>query len=120
MDSRHEVKQENKTNVIVVTPQDLDFDAIVNHQQLAFSEIIEKTGTRYLFNEAYYRWKYAPPAGNALIAISYDELGMVATNAMYPLDILAGNKKIRGWQSCDTATHPRGRNKGQFMKCIGA
>jgi len=112
--------EQYQENFIVMSPKNLDFGELVKLQQEAFSEIIEKTGTSYLFSEDYYRWKYSPPAGDARIALLRDSAGLVAANSMYPLDILANGEKIRGWQSCDTATLLRGRGKGYFMKCIGA
>lgn len=110
----------NHYHIVVMEPKTLDFSAVANLQQIAFAEIINKTGMGYLFTEPYYRWKYFAPAGEAKIALLYDEAGLAAVNAMYPMDILANGTRIRGWQSCDTATHPRGRGKGHFMQCIGA
>lgn len=112
-------KQEDP-DIVVMGPNSLDFKTIVELQQLAFSKIIEKTKTGYLFTEPYYRWKYSAPGGDAKIALLYDKDGLVAANAMYPLDILANGERIRGWQSCDTATHPRGRKKNYFVQCIRA
>jgi len=105
-------------NISVVGPEALDFGAFVKLQQEAFAEIISQTDTKYLFTESYYRWKYNSPVGSAKIALVQDEGGLLAANSMYPLDIMAGGNCIRGWQSCDTATLPRGRGKGYFMKCI--
>lgn len=107
-------------NISVVGPEALDFGDLVKLQREAFAKIIGQTGTDYLFDEAYYRWKYHPPTGNAKIALLQDGVGLVSANSMYPLDILADGARILGWQSCDTATHPRGRGKGYFMKCLGS
>lgn len=104
----------------VVGPDSLDFGSYVALQREAYAEIVGPTGTGYLLTEPYYRWKYTPPAGGARIALVEDEMGLVAANAMYPLRIRAGDDRIVGWQSCDTATHPRGRGKGNFMKCLAA
>lgn len=104
----------------VVGPEELDFGPFVNLQQKAYAEIVGATGTGYLLTEPYYRWKYAPPAGSAKIALVEDETGLIAANSMYPLNILSGGDRILGWQSCDTATDPRGRGKGYFMKCLHA
>jgi hypothetical protein len=45
---------------------------------------------------------------------------MVATNAMFPLELRKGKMRFSGWQSCDTATLPEARGKGYFSKCIEA
>lgn len=102
----------------VVGPEELDFELFVKLQRKAYAEIVGPTGTGYLLTEPYYRWKYAPPAGHAKIALVEDETGLVAANSMYPLHILASGDRILGWQSCDTATDPRGRGKGYFIKCL--
>jgi len=105
--------------VKVIDAQDLDFAAFVTLQREAYSQIIAQTGTGYLFTESYYRWKYAPPSGRARIALVLDGPA-VAANSMFPLTLRAGSATIAGWQSCDTATHPKARGKGYFMKCLGA
>ncbi|MFT4059631.1 MAG: GNAT family N-acetyltransferase [Legionella sp.] len=114
------IDQQKDYSLVVTGPASLDFDAIEQLQQFAFSKIIEKTGTGYLFTAPYYRWKYSAPAGNAKIALLHDKEGLVAVNAMYPLNLLANGEWIQGWQSCDTATHPRGRRKSYFVQCIKA
>lgn len=120
MINRVRLNQQDSYNVIVTDPHTLDFKSVTRLQQTAFANIIEKTGTGYLFTEPYYRWKYSAPAGDAKIALIHDDEGLVAVNAMYPLDLLADSKWIRGWQLCDIATHPRGRKKGYFVRCIDA
>jgi hypothetical protein len=114
------INQQKDYTIAVISPAALDFDAVEQLQQRAFSKIIEKTGTGYLFTAPYYRWKYFAPTGDAKIAVIHDKEGLVAVNAMYPLTILAQGKCIQGWQSCDTATHPRGRRKRYFVQCIKA
>jgi hypothetical protein len=107
-------------DVKVIGPAELDFSAFVDLQREAFAEIIAETGTGYLFDEANYRWKYEPPAGPARIALVVDDGELVAANSMYPLTVRSGTATVAGWQSCDTATHPKARGKGYFMKCLGA
>jgi len=106
--------------VKVVGPEELDFKALVQLQRDAFADLIARTGVGYLFDEANYRWKYRPPAGGARIALVVDAGEIVAANAMYPLQIRRGTTTVSGWQSCDTATHPKARGKGYFMKCLDA
>jgi GNAT superfamily N-acetyltransferase len=107
-------------DVKVVGPAELDFQALVALQRAAFAEVIEKTGAGYLFDVANYRWKYSPPAGGARIALVLDGGEIVAANSMYPLTIRCGKDTVAGWQSCDTATHPKARGKGYFLKCLTA
>jgi hypothetical protein len=111
---------DNQYVPIIKEPKALDFDVLEELQQIAFSQIIAKTGTGYLFTAPYYRWKYSAPAGDAKVALIYDDADLVAINAMYPLDLLVQGERIRAWQSCDTAIHPRSRLKGYFVQCINA
>lgn len=107
-------------DIRVVGADELDLAAFVALMREAYAEIIKETGTGYLFTDAYYRWKYAPPAGRARIALVVDAGEPVAANSMYPLAIRSRTATVAGWQSCDTATHPRARGKGYFMKCLAA
>lgn len=67
-----------------------------------------------------YQWKYATPFGTARIATVRDAGRLVAANAMYPLEAVHEGRRIRAWQSCDTATHPSARGQGHFMRCLHA
>ncbi|MBW1880478.1 MAG: GNAT family N-acetyltransferase, partial [Deltaproteobacteria bacterium] len=98
---------------------DLDYEAFAALQREAFAEVIERAGsTADWMTPELYRWKYHPPAGNALIAVVYEGDDLVAANAMFPLEIRHGGDAVRGWQSCDTATAPRGRGQGYFVGCL--
>ncbi len=106
--------------VSIVKPELLDFSAFEKLQQEAFAEVIGDTVSGALQTAAYYRWKYCPPSGPAVVAIVHDETGLLAANSMFPLTVTWKGRDICGWQSCDTATLPRARGKGYFMKCLGA
>lgn len=106
--------------VRVLTPDQLDFAAFVELQKAAFAEVIGSSGAGSLLSEPYYRWKYGPPEGMARIALVYEDGALVAANSMYPLRARSAAGWIRAWQSCDTATHPKGRGRGHFMRCLNA
>jgi hypothetical protein len=106
--------------VKILTPAQLDFSAFTALQQAAFAELVRETGTGYLLSESYYRWKFTSPEGEARIALVYDDGELLATNSMYPLRVSSADGSVRAWQSCDTATHPRGRGRGHFMRCLKA
>jgi hypothetical protein len=108
------------TEVEVLTPEQLDFAALVALEHAAFAEIIARTGTGDQFTEPYYRWKYNPPEGGARIALLHENGELLAANSMYPLRVCAGDGAVRAWQSCDTATHPKGRGRGYFLRCLAA
>lgn len=103
----------------VVSPDELDLQAYAHMQRQSFAELLQQSGVSDEFiSPKYYQWKYRPPAGNARIALVFDEGEMVASNAMFPLKIAVGERELQGWQSCDTATVPKARGKGYFMKCL--
>lgn len=104
----------------VVAASRLDYTEYARLQQDAFADIAANSGTPFVQSPEYFRWKYNPPAGDAKVALIRDEEGLLAANAMYPLALRDGAALQVGWQSCDTATRPRGRGKGYFMACLKA
>jgi GNAT superfamily N-acetyltransferase len=106
--------------ITVISAEQLNYEEFVDMQLQAFAEIIRETGVRDLFSAPYYRWKYATPFGCAKIAQVRDNGVLVAANSMYPLRIAWAGGTLPVWQSCDTATHPKARGKGYFMKCLKA
>ena len=107
-------------DVSVTTPDRLDFGEFVRLQREAFAAVIGDASMVDALSEPYYRWKYAPPAGQAKIALVRDQGRLVAANSMFPLQVRYAGTTVRAWQSCDTATHPDARRKGYFMKCLAA
>jgi hypothetical protein len=107
--------------VRVIDSDDLDYEEFTNLQREAFAELLAKSGASDAFLQPeFFRWKYNPPAGRARIALAYDESGLIASNAMFPLRVRHADSTVLAWQSCDTATAPRGRGKGCFSDCIGS
>lgn len=105
----------------VFSVQDLDLEEYSRLQREAFREILARSGISDSYmNPEFFRWKYAPPAGSGKIAVAFEGNTMVAANAMLPLKIRRGTTTVLGWQSCDTATVPKARGKGYFMKCLNA
>ncbi|MBL8859844.1 MAG: GNAT family N-acetyltransferase [Planctomycetes bacterium] len=100
---------------------ELDQEAYCRLQQQAFTAIFVKNAIPLeRLNRAFFTWKFAPPAGAARVAVVMHGNEMVATNAMFPLQLVHGEGRERGWQSCDTATSPAARGKGYFKQCIAA
>lgn len=100
---------------------DLDQAAYCRLQQRAFAEIFARHAIPIArLDTRFFTWKYAPPAGRGRIAVMFHGEEMVASNAMFPLDLATGMHRSRGWQSCDTGTSPAARGKGYFKACIGA
>lgn len=111
------------TEVRVLPASEVDLEAYAALQRRAFAEVLARTGTDSSFLTAeHFGWKYAPPAGEARIAVVRGADGqLVAVNAMFPLEVVGPNGERRiAWQSCDTATAPEGRGQGNFGRCLRA
>jgi hypothetical protein len=105
-------------DISVITSDELDYVEFSGLQQEAFADVPGQTERLLIQTPDYYRWKYNAPAGTAKIALARIDGELVAANAMFPLTISAGPIRIPGWQSCDTATHPKARGKWLFSKCL--
>lgn len=105
----------------LVGADDLDYEAYTDLQRAAFAELLDQRGasSEHLV-PAYFRWKYHPPAGPAWIAVVRDGAGYAAANAMFPVTLRHGDRLVRAFQSCDTATRPEARGKGLFGACLRA
>ena len=103
----------------LVDAVDLDYEEYANLQKRAFAALLAKSQVSDAFMSAdYYRWKYNPPFGKGIIATIRERGALVAANGMLPLEICRDRIRIKGWQSCDTATLPSARGKGYFPKCV--
>ncbi len=97
---------------------ELDYDAYTALQKEAFADLLAETGSSDQFmTPEYFRWKYNPPSGTALIALYINEGKMVASTAMFPLKIRKGSNVIAGWQPCDVSTLIEARGRGHFFRC---
>jgi len=98
---------------------ELDFLAFSSLQKQSFAQLLTDVKISDDFmSPDFFRWKYNPPIKTAKIAVVYEGKEMVASNAMMPCEVSSKNEKITGWQSCDTATLPKARGKGCFLKCL--
>jgi hypothetical protein len=103
----------------LIPADELDYEGFTALQRAAFAEVLTEmdTSNDYM-TPAFYRWKYRTPAGRALIAAVYEGDTLVATNAMFPLILRQGSRRLFAWQSCDTATLPSARGRGYFSLCL--
>ncbi|HEY3998536.1 MAG TPA: hypothetical protein VGO93_06705 [Candidatus Xenobia bacterium] len=105
----------------VVTAASVDYDEIVRLQREAFFGVASQEQLDANQTPQYYKWKYTMAGGEARVAQVRDAGGMlVAMNSMFPLALTDGTRTVRGWQSCDTSTHPKARGQGWFVKCLQA
>jgi hypothetical protein len=108
-------------SVEVVDGRALDYDAFSALQLEAYATLLSERGASNAHMKPdHYRWKFAPPSAMAKIAYVRDGERMVAANAMFPVDVRRDGERIRGWQSCDTATALDARGKGYFSSCLDA
>lgn len=101
-------------------PGELDYGAVLELQHHAFRDVMTPEQIERNLNRAYYEWTHNPPAGEARIAVAHDGDQLVAMNSMFPLVLDTPDGKVRGWQSCQTATHFSARGQGLFMRCLNA
>ncbi len=107
--------------VEVVEAAALDHKAYCRLQRAAFTELLAERGASDDFiTPEFFRWKYCPPAGSTKIALVRQGDRIVASNGMYPVVIRSGSSRLKGWQSCDTATAPDSRRQGHFGSCLRA
>ncbi|MCR9243707.1 MAG: GNAT family N-acetyltransferase [bacterium] len=105
----------------VVSPGELDPAAYSELQQRVFGPVLRENGlTTDRLTPAVFDWKYRPPAGDGRIAVVEVEGAMVASNAMFPVELARGDERFAGWQSCDTVTAPAARGRGYFKACLRA
>lgn len=107
--------------VETLTASTVDFDELARLQRKSFEGVAAPDQLEGVQTPEYYRWKYTLAGGEARIAqIRNDSGELIAMNSAFPLTLTNGDGTTRGWQSCDTATHPSARGKGYFLKCLSA
>ncbi len=108
-------------DINVVDAAKVDYGEIVKLQRKSFEGVTGSEELNITQVADYYQWKYEQPIGYAKVAQVRDkDRNLVAMNSAFPLTLIQGNKTLRGWQACDSATHPSARGKGLFYKCIQA
>lgn len=107
------------TQLRIYSPDELDMTEYCHLQQFAFKELFEKNkiGIDYLDN-AFFKWKYNPPAGKAKIAVATHNGKMIASVAMYPVFFVKKGGIFKGWHFVEAATLPEARGKKLFLKCM--
>jgi hypothetical protein len=106
--------------VSVIGPDQLDGEQHAALIQRAFAPILAGSGVEGMLTPEFHRWKYTGPLAPARIAVVNDGERLLATNAMYAVDVVWDDRRIRGWVSSDTATDPDARGPGYFLACLRA
>jgi hypothetical protein len=101
----------------ILESHQIDYENFAGFQKVAFAKRLEELNysDSYL-NADFFRWKYNPPAGHAKIAILRKGTELISTTSLVPIDIIFEGEKVRGWQLCDAATHPKAMGRGYHRK----
>lgn len=109
----------NEPKVILYSADQLDIAAYCLLQQSSFADLFKQNNIvgNYL-DPAFFQWKYNTPAGKARIAVVNENGHMVASVAMYPVNLINGDKISTSWHFVEAATLPEARGRGLFKACM--
>ena len=108
-------------DVRLVVATELDVEAHAALQQRVFGHVLEENGIPLeRLGPAVFRWKLAPPAGPARVAVVMKDGAMLASCSAFPLSFARGDERVRAWHLCDAATAPEARGQGHFGRVMDA
>lgn len=106
----------------LLDPATADLEELASLQRESFKGVTGTTAMdvlmQSLHSAEHYRRKYQAPAGKARIVAIRESGELLAMNAIVPELLRHASGAALGWQSCDTATHPKGRGRGLFKTCV--
>ncbi|RXK62449.1 GNAT family N-acetyltransferase [Lacibacter luteus] len=105
--------------IYITDSKQLDIEKYCQLQRAAFADVFAKSGidTSYL-DTAFFTWKYNPPAGPARIAVAEENGKLLASVAMYPVELLHNKKIKQGWHFVEAAVLPEARGRRLFPACM--
>jgi len=107
--------------VRIVTSDALDTGAHAALQQRVFGHILEDNSIPLeRLGEAVFRHKLAPPRGPARLALIEDDGEILSSCTGFPVELAAGQRRVRGWHLCDAVTAPEARGRGLFTRVLTA
>ena len=109
----------NEPKVILYSADQLDIAAYCLLQQSSFADLFKQNNIvgNYL-DPAFFQWKYNTPAGKARIAVISENGQMVASVAMYPVNLIMGGEISTSWHFVEAAPLPEARGRGLFKACM--
>lgn len=107
--------------VRIIEPNALDVERHAALQQRVFGPILEENGIPLSrLGAEVFAWKLAPPCGSARIALVERDGELLSCCSAHPVELGAGDDRVRGWQLCDAATAPEARGRGLFGRVLRA
>ncbi len=104
----------------VVASEALDVEAHAALQQRVFGHVLEENAIPpERLGAEVFAWKLAPPLGSARVAFVADAGGApLSSCTAFPVELAAGEQRVRGWHICDAATLPEARGRGLFGRVL--
>lgn len=105
--------------VRIVQSDALDIQAHASLQQQVFGHILEENSIPLeRLSAEVFAWKLAPPRGRARLALVEEEGAQCSSCTAFPVELGAGEARVRGWHLCDAVTAPQARGKGLFSRVL--
>lgn len=102
-------------HVRVLDASELDVAAHAALQQRVFGSVLEENGIPLArLGADVFAWKLNPPQGEGRVAVVERDGAMLSTCSAFPVELGAGERRVRGWHLCDAATAPEARGSGFF------
>ncbi len=110
-----------ESNVEVVPASQIDYGQHAAFQRAVFREAFLKikVSDSHLTPE-YFRWKYNPPDGEALVGIVRQGNSLLCTGAIQPIKLIGDKGPIQGWQTVDLGTRVEDRSHGLAQRILAA
>ncbi len=110
-----------EVRIHITGPDELDMQQYCQLQQAAFEKLLHKNKISYDFiTPAFFQWKYNTPAGKARIALATENGQILASVAMYPVNLISKGRMFKSWHFTEAAVLPQSRQRGLFHACMQA
>lgn len=109
----------SEPKVTLLNADQLDLAAYCLLQRDSFATLFQQNNIsiNYL-TPAFFQWKYNTPAGKARIAFVAENGKMIASVAMYPVQLVDEGAVFKSWHFVEAATLPEARGRGLFKSCM--
>lgn len=110
-----------EVRIHITGPDELDMQQYCQLQQAAFEKLLHKNKVSNDFiMPAFFQWKYNTPAGKARIAFATENGQILASVAMYPVNLISKGRIFKSWHFTEAAVLPQSRQRGLFHACMQA
>jgi hypothetical protein len=104
--------------VRVIEASEIDLAEHTRFQLAAFAKRFSLVPASTIQSEAYYRWKYHTPAGEARVAQAFENGKLVGSASAVPVRFAGYPPNTSVWQVCDLAIDRTLRRRGIFSSCV--